>query len=116
MERLPGLLLTVAGLTLLACSTNHDLPEDDTLEVFIRTSSRCAYIERAYSGRKDLLRQEMASVGIPDDWDDIVDSLLSVHGADPDFWYQVYSEISDRSRSPLPPEEAADITHSEDEH
>lgn len=101
-------LLVLASLSLISCDGGSGLPEDADLEAFIEVSARCAYLERAYSARKDLLALEMDDVDLPADWESMVDSLLVRYGADPDFWESVYAEISERSRQ-LPSEEPGDV-------
>ena len=85
-------------LVALACADDQELPEDSNLDLFIETSARCAYIERAYSHNDDLLSQELAEMDFPANLDSIADALLITYGSDPDFWHQVYSEILERSR------------------
>ena len=85
-------------LATLACADGRELPEDPNLDLFIETSAKCAYTERAYSHDDDLLSQELAEIDFPADLGAIVDSLLSTYGSDADFWHQVYSEILERSR------------------
>ncbi len=101
MLGLVGVLVTCLG-----CTRNQGLPDDEDLELFIELSSRCAYIDRAYSHREDLRETELAALPFPPDWSNLVDTLLVRYGADADFWYDVYSEISARSREPSPPEES----------
>jgi hypothetical protein len=87
-----------AFVACLACTPRKELPEDPDIEVFIETSSRCAYVERAFSHDDDLFKEKMAEVEIPPRWEQMVDSLLARHGAQVDLWHEVYSEISKRSR------------------
>ncbi len=94
---------------MLACSAEHRLPDDADLELFIEISSRCADIDRAYSHQEELREAEMAALSFPPNWSNLVDTLLSRYGADAEFWFEVYSEISARSREPLSPEESRDI-------
>jgi hypothetical protein len=100
MKSTTFVLLVLVSLSLICCDRGPDLPDDADLETFIEVSSRCAYLERAYSSRKDLLALEMEDVELPGNWDSMVDSLLVRYGADPDFWEAVYAEISERSRQP----------------
>ena len=90
--------LVGSSLACCGCESRDRLPEDADLGSFIEVSSKCAYTERASSHDEDLFRQEMANIEFPADWEQTVDSLLSIHGAEADFWYEVYSEISRRSR------------------
>jgi len=101
-------LFLLASLSLISCDGGSDLPEDADLEAFIEITSKCAYLERAYSARKDLLALEMEDVHLPANWESMVDSLLVRYGADPDFWERVYAEISERSRQ-LPSEESGNV-------
>jgi hypothetical protein len=102
MDRRISLCLVVALVMCVACARSHGLPDDQDLEVFIELSSRCAYIDRAYAHDEGLREAELASLPFPPNWSHIVDTLLSRYGADADFWYEVYSEISARSREPSP--------------
>jgi hypothetical protein len=102
------ILTTCIAVLLGSCSRDSGLPEDKDLEMFIRYSARCAYLERAYSDRELILRQEIEEIELPPDWEVTVDSLLIRYGAEPDFWQEVFAEISDRSRR-SPAEEAGDI-------
>jgi hypothetical protein len=103
------LVVIVLAVCAVSCSREAELPDDDQLQMFIEISSRCAFTERAYSRQKDVLIREMEDIEFPPNWDAIVDSLLARHGAESDLWYEIYREISDRSRRPLPPEEAGDV-------
>ena len=109
MNRLLRLGLVVALVTCMACARNHDLPDDEDLELFIELSSRCAYIDRAYSHEEELREAELAALPFPPDWSHLVDTLLARYGTDAGFWYKVYTEISARSREPSPSEESRDI-------
>jgi hypothetical protein len=106
MNRILWLGFVVAVLACVGCARNHDLPDDEDLELFIELSSRCAYIDRAYSHREELREAELAALPFPPDWSNLVDTLLIRYGADAGFWYDVYSEISVRSREPSPSEES----------
>jgi len=89
------LVALIAGA---ACDRRADLPKDPRLETFIRVSAECVYADRAYSADSGLLRTELAEVAFPDDWSRLIDSLVEAHGSSPDLWFQVYSEIAERSR------------------
>ena len=99
-----GLLLAV--LVCAGCARNQGLPDDEDLELFIELSSKCVYIDRAYSHKEELREAELAALPFPPNWTELVDTLLARYGTDADFWYEVYSEISDRSRNPSPLEES----------
>ena len=88
----------IVFLAVLACANSRELPNDANLEFFIETAARCAYLERAYAHDQNLLSQESGEFRFPANWDSLVDSLISAYGTEPDFWYQVYSEILERSR------------------
>jgi hypothetical protein len=98
MVRLILMCLVGSNLACCGCGSRGRLPDDADLGLFIDVSSRCAYTERASSHDEDLYSQEMAAIEFPANWEQIVDSLLTVHGAEADFWYEIYSEISRRSR------------------
>lgn len=102
-------MLATAVLAFLSCAPSRELPHDDDLELFIEISSRCAYIDRAYSGDEEVFETEMTSLAFPPDWCDLVDSLLARYGADAEFWYEVYSEIAERSRVPSLSDESGDV-------
>jgi hypothetical protein len=105
MKRIFTLALVLLVLAFADCAHDQGLPEDEDLELFIEISARCTYIERAYSHSDDLREAELAALPFPQDWDGLVDTLLIRYGADADFWYEVYSEISTRSREPSSLEE-----------
>jgi hypothetical protein len=98
MYRLFLLTLTIAVVLSATCSRTDNLPDDPNLEIFIETSARCAYVERAFSHEPDVLENELRNLEFPPGWEDLVDSLLNTYGADPEFWYMVYTEIVERSR------------------
>ena len=102
-------VLAVAVLVSLSCADSREVPHDDDLDLFIEISARCAYVDRAYSDEKEILESEMSSLAFPPDWCDLVDTLLARYGADPEFWYDVYSEIAEKSREPSPSEESGDV-------
>jgi hypothetical protein len=104
------ILLIIAAVVLFlgSCGGGSDLPEDDDLELFIQVSARCAYLERAYSDREWIMKQEIEEIDLSSDWKAMVDSLLVRYGASPDFWEKVFAEISAGSRR-LPAEETGDI-------
>jgi hypothetical protein len=97
MDRLIRFLI-VAGVLLAGCARRQELPKDENLETFIEISSRCAYVERAFSHEPDVFREELRDLEFPPGWDALVDSLVDTYGTDPDFWYKVYTEIVERSR------------------
>ena len=80
------------------CSRSDKLPDDPNLEIFIETQARCAYVERAFSHEPDVLEEELRNLEFPPEWEGLADSLLNTYGADPEFWYMVYTEIVERSR------------------
>lgn len=90
--------IMAALLALYGCGESAKLPNDPELERFIDTAARCGYLERAYAHDQELLSGEIEGMSFPKDWDALVDSLISTYGTDPEFWYQVYSEIQERSR------------------
>ncbi|MFH1312925.1 MAG: hypothetical protein ABIJ00_06820 [Candidatus Eisenbacteria bacterium] len=101
--------LVVAVLACAGCTQNHGLPDDEDLELFIELSSQCAYIDRTYSHQEDLREAELAALPFPPNWSDFVDTLLLRYGTDAGFWYDVYSEISARSRGSSTSEESRDV-------
>lgn len=109
MIPITGFLVAVMTLCFISCSRETRLPDDEELGAFVEISSRCAFADRAYSGRQEAFRAEIDDIDFPSDWAGFVDSLLVRYGAEADFWYAVYSEISDRSRSQLPSEKAGDV-------
>jgi hypothetical protein len=100
MDRKLLVSLLIALTTCAACGGRQGLPEDEDLELFIDLSARCAYIDRTYTHDEGLRDAELASVPFPPTWSDLVDTLLMRYGADADFWYEVYSEIMEKSRQP----------------
>ncbi len=102
-------MVIVLVVSTVSCSREAELPDDDQLQTFIEISSRCAYVERAYSRQRDILASEIEDIEFPPNWDSVVDSLLARYGAESELWYEIYREISDRSRRPLPTEEAGDV-------
>lgn len=88
----------LAALLLAGCSGRDNLPKDANLELYIATSAKCAYVDRAFSNDPELFREEIAEVNLPENWKAISDSLLDAYGSDVRFWYRVYSEIAERSR------------------
>ena len=96
---LVGAALLAVALAPSGCGGRRDLPDDPNLETFIKASSECVFVDRAFSQEPDLLRQEMAEVEFPADWKRLVDSLLAAYGTEPAFWYDVYSRIVEQSRS-----------------
>jgi hypothetical protein len=55
-------------------------------------------VDRAFSNDPELFREEIAEVNLPQNWKEISDSLVTTYGTDVRFWYQVYTEIQERSR------------------
>jgi hypothetical protein len=98
MAKVTLILPLILTAVLTACTPGQDLPEDEALESFIEKTSRCAYLERAYSHQSDLLKSELAEITFPPDWTEKVDSLLAEYGADAGFWFEVYHRISEQSR------------------
>ena len=97
-----GGLVCLAGLALAllgaGCGERRSLPKDANLDIFIRVSARCVFVDRAFSREPELAREELAQVEFPADWKLLVDSLLTAHGSDPAFWHRVYTQIVERSR------------------
>jgi hypothetical protein len=104
MKRTMGLTAAAAIAVLLVassiggCSRPQKLPRDANLELYVTMSARCAYVDRAFSNDPELFREEIAEVNLPQNWKEISDSLVTRYGTDVKFWYQVYSEILERSR------------------
>jgi hypothetical protein len=94
------ILLAILAIALMpfACTGRRELPDDPNLEIFMETLSKCAYLDRAYSGSPDIFKQEIAGVDLPENWPGLVDSLMGAYGRDPDFWFEVYSQIVERSK------------------
>jgi len=61
-------------------------------------SAECVSVDRAYSHDPELAKEELAQVELPAAWKQLVDSLIAAHGSDPGFWYDVYTQIVERSR------------------
>ena len=98
MSLIAGFIALSLALLVLGCSSGKKIPEDPNLELLIKTSARCAFVDRAFSSDPDLFKEEMQAVEFPPNWREMVDSLLTAYGSDPDFWHQVYSQIVERSR------------------
>lgn len=109
MVRIARLLIIMPVVFVISCTSGEKITDDEDLRTFVEISSRCAFAERAYSRQEDAFRSEIDDLEFPVDWAGLVDSLLVRHGAEADFWFEVYSEISARSRSSLPPEESGDV-------
>jgi hypothetical protein len=109
MVRFAKLLISIPVVFVVSCASGDKIADDEDLRTFVEISSRCAFAERAYSRQEDAFRSEIDDLEFPADWGGLVDTLLARHGAEADFWFEVYSEISARSRSSLPPEEPGDV-------
>jgi hypothetical protein len=90
--------LLAAACACVACSRTSDLPRDPNLETYIKVSARCTYADRAFSNDPESFAEEIRGIGLPTSWKALSDSLITAHGTDARFWYQVYSRIIQDSR------------------
>jgi hypothetical protein len=95
---LVGLAALVLVVLTAGCGEGRSLPKDANLDTFIRVSAKCVSVDRAFSHDPELAREELAQVEFPAAWKQLVDSLIAAHGSDPSFWYDVYTQIVERSR------------------
>ena len=96
MQVLSYFLMT--GLILVTCASEKVPEADESLEAFVEVSSRCAYVDRVFRDDDELFQDELAQIDFPPDWEQLVDTLLVTYGGDPEFWHEVYVEISARAR------------------
>ena len=100
--RRTGGLIGLVGLALVlltaGCGERRNLPKDANLDTFITVSAKCVSVDRAFSHEPELAREELAQVEFPAAWRELVDSLIAAHGSDPGLWYDVYTQIVERSR------------------
>jgi hypothetical protein len=98
VRRRRSVALLAAVCASVACAKTAELPRDPNLETYIKVSARCAYVDRAFSDDPVLFAEEVKEIHLPVSWRALSDSLVTAHGTDAHFWYQVYARIMQESR------------------